>query len=112
MVVIQVQSKNCGAEAQHRRITNVFIPRFFLLFYSCWSKPLPFSLQNTSAIEMHCQKHFLNRFFNARPHFQSDQDDGLPVRVYGLTDLQTYAQCHDIKWLRSLKGGSSHKNLT
>ena len=45
---------------------------------------------------MHCQKHFFNRFFNARPHFQSDQDDGLPVQVYGLTDLQTYSQRHNI----------------
>lgn len=58
------------------------------------------------------QKHFFNRFFNARPHFQSDQDDGLPVQVYGLTDLQTYSQRHYFKWLRSLKGGSRHKNLT
>ena len=45
---------------------------------------------------MHHQKHFFNRFFNARPHFQSDQDGGLPVQVYGLTDLQTYPQRHNI----------------
>ena len=45
---------------------------------------------------MHHQKHFFNRFFNVRPHFQSDQDDGLPVQVYGLTNLQTYSQRHNI----------------
>ena len=45
---------------------------------------------------MHHQKHFFNHFFNVRPHFQSDQDDGLPVQVYGLTNLQTYSQRHNI----------------
>ena len=34
--------------------------------------------------------------FKARPQFQPDQDSGLPVQVYGLADLPTYSQLHDI----------------
>ena len=78
------RSKNCGAEAHYTRITNVFIQRCFLLFLSCWSKSLPLSLQNTSAVKMHRQKAFFNRFLK-RPQLQRDQDSGLPVQVYGLT---------------------------
>ena len=32
----------------------------------------------------------------ARPQFQPDQDSGLPVQVYGLADLPTYSQRHDV----------------
>ena len=33
--------------------------------------------------------------FKARPLFQPDQDSGLPVHVYGLTDLQTHGRTHN-----------------
>ena len=37
-------------------------------------------------------KAFFKPLFKARPQFQPDQDSGLPVQVYGLTDLRTYSQ--------------------
>ena len=37
-------------------------------------------------------KAFFKPLFKARPQFQPDQDSGLLVQVYGLTDLRTYSQ--------------------
>ena len=71
----------------------------FPLIFLFWSKSLPFSLQNKSAVEMHRQKHFFNRFLK-RPQFQPDQDSWLPVQVYGLTNLQH----HDMVATTFLKG--------